>query len=40
MDGRSNTIAENSYAQVFANDKYFAKPYPVCNKGKASDALK
>ena len=40
MDGRSKTIAGNSYAQVFANDKYFAKPYPMDNKWKSNDASK
>ena len=40
MDERSKTIARNRYAQVFANDKYFAKPYPMDKKGKASDMLK
>ena len=40
MDERSKTIARNRYAQVFANDKYFAKPYPMDKKGKASDVLK
>ena len=40
MDWRSKTIAGNRYAQVFANDKYFAKPYHMDKKGKAGDALK
>ena len=40
MYGGSKTIAGNRYAQVFANDKYFAKPYPMDKKGKASDVLK
>ena len=40
MGGKSKTIARNRYAQVFANDKYFAKPYPMDKKGKAGDALK
>ena len=40
IDGRSKTIAGNMYAQVFANEKYFAKPYPMDKKGKVGDALK
>ena len=40
IDRRSMTIAGNRYAQVFANDKYFAKLYPKDKKGKAGDALK
>ena len=40
MDGRSKTIAVNRYAHVFANDKYFAKPFPMDMKGKAGDALR
>ena len=39
MDRRSKTIAGNRYSQVFANDKYFSKPYPMDKKGKASDAF-
>ena len=33
-------LYNNRYAQVFDNDKYFAKPYPMDKKGKAGDALK
>ena len=40
IDGRSKTIAGNMYAQVLANEKYFAKPYSMDNKGKSGDALK
>ena len=40
MDGRSKTINRNMHAQVFANDKYFAKPYPMDKKGKAGGELK
>ena len=40
MDRRSKKISGNRYAQVFFNDKYFAKPYPMDKKGKAGDALK
>ena len=29
MDSRSKTISGNRYAQVFSNDKYFAKSYPM-----------
>ena len=29
MDRRGKTIAGNSYAQVFANEKYFAKLFPA-----------
>ena len=40
MDGRIKAISRNRYAKVFANDKYFAKNYPMDKKGKAGDALK
>ena len=40
MDGRMKTIAVNRYAQVFDNEKYFAKPYHMDKKGKAGDVLK
>ena len=40
MDGRIKTIAVNRYAQVYSNDKYFSKPHPRDNKGKAGDTLK
>ena len=40
MDVISKMIAVNRYAKVFANDKYFAKPYPMDKKGKSGDALK
>ena len=40
MDGRCKSLEGNKYAQIFANDKYFAKPYPLDTKSKAGDALK
>ena len=40
MDGRCKSLDGNKYAQIFANDKYFAKPYPLDTKSKAGDALK
>ena len=40
IDRRGKTISGNRYAQMFAYDKYFAKPYPMDKKGKAGDALK
>ena len=40
MDGRSKMIDRNRYAQVFSNDKYFAKPYPMDKKRNSGDTLK
>ena len=40
LDGRCLSLDGNRYAQVFANEKYFSKIYPMDSKSKAGDALK
>ena len=40
MDGRTQSLLGNRYAQVFTNKGYFAKIYPIDKKSKAGDALK
>ena len=40
MDGRVKSLAGNRYAQVFANNAYFARIYPMDSKKKAGDALR
>ena len=40
MDGRVKSLDGNRYAQVFTNQSYFAKIYPMDTKRKAGDALK
>ena len=40
MDGRCKSLDGNRYTQVFTNDKYFSKIYPMDSKGKAGDALR
>ena len=40
MDGRTKSLDGNKYAQVFSNDSYFAKIYPMDTKSKAGSALR
>ena len=40
MDGRVKSKQGNRYAQVFGNQSYFAKIYPMDSKGQAGEALK
>ena len=40
MDGRCKSLDGNRYAQVFTNDKFFSKIYPMDSKSKAGDALR
>ena len=40
LDGRCLSLDGNKYAQVFANEKYFSKIYPIDSKSKAGDVLK
>ena len=40
MDGHCVSLDGNKYAQVFANERYFSKIYPMDSKKKAGDALK
>ena len=40
MDGRCISLDGNKYAQVFANERYFSKIYPMDSKKKAGEALK
>ena len=40
MDGRIKSLDGNKYAQVFSNDQYFAKIYPMDSKAKAGQALR
>ena len=40
LDGRTKSLDDNRYAQVFANKQYLAKLYPIDIKGKTCDTLK
>ena len=40
MDGRCISLDGNKYAQVFANERYFSKIYPMDSKKKVGEALK
>ena len=40
LDGHCVSLDGNKYAQVFANERYFSKIYPMDTKSKAGDALK
>ena len=40
VDGRTLYLDGNRYAQIFANESYFAKIYPMDSKSKAGDAFK
>jgi hypothetical protein len=40
MDGRCKSLEGNRYAQVFANNAYFSRIYPIDSKRKAGDALR
>jgi len=40
MDGRIKSLDGNRHAQVFSNDSYFAKIYPMDTKSKAGKALR
>jgi hypothetical protein len=40
MDGRSKSLGGNRYAQVFSNNAYFSRIYPMDKKSKAGDALR
>ena len=40
IDGRAKSKDGNQYAQIFANEAYFATIYPMDTKGKAGDALR
>ena len=40
IDGRTKSLDGNHYAQMFANEQYLAKFYPVGSNGKSCDALK
>ena len=40
MDGRCISLDGNKYAQVFVNDRYFPKIYPMNSKAKSGEALK
>ena len=40
MGGRHKSLDGNKYAQVFANDSFFAVSYPIDKKSSAEQALK
>ena len=40
MDGRCKSLDGNKYAQVFANNSYLSRVYPMDSKAKAGDALR
>ena len=40
IDGHSKSVDGNRYAQVFTNNSYFAKLYPMSKKRFAGNALK
>ena len=40
MDGHCISLDGNTYAQIFANESYFSKIYPMDSKKKAGEALK
>ena len=40
VDGHCKSLDGNKYCQVFANNAYFSRIYPMDSKRKAGDALK
>ena len=39
VDGRTKSLDDNRYAEVFTKQSYFTKLYPMDSKSKAGDTL-